>query len=82
MPWELANRFCLDLVISGLHCFFSTGNAINPFQIICLTLRCALMPVVLTSGMFSVHLIQQELFPPYVQRNRIRFEWKNRIKPK
>lgn len=33
MPRHLANRFCLDLVISGLHCLFSTGNAVNPFLI-------------------------------------------------
>lgn len=81
MPRQLENRFRLDFVIPGLCCFFSTGNAINPFQITCLTIRCVPMPVVLTSGMPSLHLIQQELFPPKVQRNRIRFEWKNQIKP-
>lgn len=36
--------------------------------------------VVLTSGMPSLNLIQQELLPPEVQGSRIRFEWKNEIK--
>lgn len=35
---------------------------------------------VLTSGMPSLNLIQQELLPLEVQRSRIRFEWKNQIK--
>lgn len=36
--------------------------------------------VVLTSGMLSLNLIQQDLLPLEVKRSRIRFEWKNQIK--
>lgn len=56
MPRYLANGFCLDLVISSLHCLFSTGNSVNNVSDYLMHSH-----VVLTSGLPSLNLIQQEL---------------------